>query len=126
MENWKRRVLVLLLGLYMTTMLVFTFVSRYTVLSLLPCVTITQATEEGWIDSRAVHYGDNDEPFVYWVAPTETILGDGYALSAWPVSVAEEQGGRTKALGAEQIGAVALDCDQTMKEGMNVRLSNEE
>lgn len=32
----------------------------------------------------------------------------------------------TKALGAEQIGAVVLDCDQTMKEGMNVRLSNEE
>lgn len=122
---WKKRMILFTLAAYIIVMAVFTVVSGFAPNDSLPVVVISAATENEVIDAGAVCYDEEGHPFVYWVVPTETILGTGYKLKAWPVTIEEESNGKVKASGVRLIGNVVIACDQEMQDGMYVRLQDQ-
>lgn len=121
----KKQIILCTLAVYIASMILFTVISGYTQISSLPTVIVTDTMEDEVISVDAVYYDELEGPFVYWIVPAETILGTGYKLKAWPVTIEEEKNGKVKALGVRLIGRIAVDCNQEMKDGMYVKIENQ-
>ncbi len=60
---------------FFSVMLVFTFVSRHTSVSMLPEVNITFMDNDGAVDYGAVGYDEAGRPFVFVLIEEDSILG---------------------------------------------------
>ncbi|MDO5303341.1 MAG: hypothetical protein Q4E84_05510 [Clostridia bacterium] len=92
----EKKIIASMLLSFFILMIVFTFVSRNTAITLLPEVTTMNLEEDGWIAEGAVREDDTGRYYVFILTEKESILGKTAAVNKLPVVMEEKSDGMVK------------------------------
>ncbi len=73
--------------LFFTMMIIFTFVSRYTAIALLPEVTTAHLRGDGWISESAIAIDEAGGYYVLIITEKDSILGKTSVVNKVPVVI---------------------------------------
>lgn len=92
----EKKIIASMLLSFFILMIVFTFVSRNTAITLLPEVTTMNLEEDGWIAEGAVREDDTGRYYVFILTEKESILGKTAAVNKLPVVMEKKSDGMVK------------------------------